>query len=219
MSIATQNKRPGRPVRDESGEVRGRLLDATRELCVEVGLDAASTKAIAARAGVNPAMIHYYFGSKEALSLAMMREVMAPVLDQLDLLATQGAASMTLDGFMRGYMRALAANRWLPQLVVREVLPANGRFRDLFLSELGSRAVRLVPRLLKQERDAGRVSRDLDLQRVMISVVSVAVFPFVAAPIIEPAIGISLADDTFVDGLIDHSIALLRNGLKPGAAA
>jgi AcrR family transcriptional regulator len=46
---------------------RGRILAAARTLFAEHGLTATTTRAIAARAKVNLAMIHYYYGSKEAL--------------------------------------------------------------------------------------------------------------------------------------------------------
>ena len=46
---------------------RGRILAAARDLFAEHGLDGTSTRAVAEAAGVNLAMIHYYFGSKEQL--------------------------------------------------------------------------------------------------------------------------------------------------------
>lgn len=46
---------------------RGRILAAARELFAVNGLNGTSTRAIAEKAAVNLAMIHYYFGSKESL--------------------------------------------------------------------------------------------------------------------------------------------------------
>jgi AcrR family transcriptional regulator len=46
---------------------RGRIIQAARYLFADQGLDGTSTRAIAYAAGVNLAMIHYYFGSKEQL--------------------------------------------------------------------------------------------------------------------------------------------------------
>jgi len=46
---------------------RGRILTAARSLFAQYGLTATTTRAIAEQAGVNLAMIHYYYGSKEAL--------------------------------------------------------------------------------------------------------------------------------------------------------
>ena len=52
---------------DCDATTRARLLAAARELVVEMGLSAVTTRAISERAGVNNALVHYHFGSKMAL--------------------------------------------------------------------------------------------------------------------------------------------------------
>jgi AcrR family transcriptional regulator len=185
---------------------------AARDLCIERGFDASSSKAIAGRAGVNPAMINYYFESKEGLSLAMMRSVMAPILSQLDAVEANPSGRVTLDAFMRAYMRALAGNPWLPKLVIREVLPANGRFRALFIDEFARRAGGLLQQVINDDerlRDAATDSRF-----ALISMASLAVFPFMAAPIIEAAVGVRIEQPAVLDRFIDHSVHVLQQGLR-----
>ncbi len=46
---------------------RRKIATAAVELVAELGWDAVTTRAVAARAGVNPALVHYHFGSMEAL--------------------------------------------------------------------------------------------------------------------------------------------------------
>jgi AcrR family transcriptional regulator len=58
---------------------RGRILAAARRSFAERGFEAASTRTIAERAGVNLAMVHYYFGSKEALYRRMLAAEMSEV--------------------------------------------------------------------------------------------------------------------------------------------
>lgn len=57
--------RPGRP-RGESG-ARDAILAAARALFAEAGYERASIRAIARRAGVDPALVHHYFGTKDEL--------------------------------------------------------------------------------------------------------------------------------------------------------
>lgn len=214
MNRQSCNRRPGRPSGGRSRAVRRALLDATRDLCIERGLDAASSKAIADRAGVNPAMINYYFGSKEALCRAMMRDALAPILARLDALGSGGASLPDLARFIDGYMRTLAGNPWLPQLIVREVLPANGRFRELFFAEIGGRAARVLEVLLRNEfaADAGSV----DPKLTAISIMSIAVFPFLAAPVLDAVLGVDVHDDAVVEQLVAHSQRVLAGGLFAG---
>ena len=60
-------RRPGNP------DTRETILDAAREAFAERGYDAASIRAIATRAGVDPALVHHYFGTKEQLFVAVMQ--------------------------------------------------------------------------------------------------------------------------------------------------
>jgi len=53
------------PLPDDSP--RHRIIEAARVVFAEKGFDAATTRDIAEHAGVNQAMIHYYFGSKRQL--------------------------------------------------------------------------------------------------------------------------------------------------------
>jgi AcrR family transcriptional regulator len=46
---------------------RRKIAQAAVELVAELGWDAVTTRAVASRAGVNPALVHYHFGSMEAL--------------------------------------------------------------------------------------------------------------------------------------------------------
>lgn len=55
-------------------ETRGRILDAAAQLFTERGYDGASTRAIAARAGVNEVTLFRQFGSKKGLFQAMLRQ-------------------------------------------------------------------------------------------------------------------------------------------------
>lgn len=54
-------RRPGKP------DTKGAILEAARSVFAEHGYDGASIRAIAERAGVDPALVHHYFGTKEEL--------------------------------------------------------------------------------------------------------------------------------------------------------
>src|SRR2546423_15098014 len=79
----------------EAGQRRGRpagsppnregILAAARELVGEGGYDNATIRGIAARAGVDPALVHHYYGSKADLFAAALRLPATPreVLDDV----------------------------------------------------------------------------------------------------------------------------------------
>jgi AcrR family transcriptional regulator len=61
---------PGRPA--DGGDRRTAILDAAREQFAERGYSAASVRGIARAAGVDPALVHHYFGTKERVFVAAM---------------------------------------------------------------------------------------------------------------------------------------------------
>ena len=80
MSTPARGRRPGSP------DTRAAILDAARTMFAANGVSATSVRAVAAKAGVDPALVHHYFGSKDDLFVAALslpvdpREVLAPVV-------------------------------------------------------------------------------------------------------------------------------------------
>jgi AcrR family transcriptional regulator len=86
MSDVTARKR-GRPPRTESADTRDRILAAAREEFSERGYDKTSVRGIAKAAGVDPALVHHYFGTKEQVFEAAVEIAAAPALNAPDTIA------------------------------------------------------------------------------------------------------------------------------------
>ena len=122
-------RRPGRPRADEANQ-RERLLDAAVVCFAGDGIAATSLRTIALQAGVTPALVHYYFGSKEQLVEAFIAERMTPVAAALreSLLAAGPDPRALMAAFVRGMHDLVARFPWWPALWVREVLNEKGGF-------------------------------------------------------------------------------------------
>jgi AcrR family transcriptional regulator len=76
----SRGRRPGSP------DTRAAILDAARTLFASGGMSGTSVRAVAAKAGVDPALVHHYFGTKDELFVAALqlpfdfREVIGPVV-------------------------------------------------------------------------------------------------------------------------------------------
>lgn len=73
----TGRKRPGRP--PGPSDTRERILASARELFARNGIDKTSIRAIAADAGVDPALVHHYFGTKPQLFAAAIHIPIDPM--------------------------------------------------------------------------------------------------------------------------------------------
>ncbi|MFD0440400.1 TetR/AcrR family transcriptional regulator [Streptomyces chartreusis] len=74
------SRRRGRPPRAESADTRDRILDAAREEFAERGYDKTSVRGIAKAAGVDSALVHHYFGTKEQVFEAAVEVALVPAL-------------------------------------------------------------------------------------------------------------------------------------------
>lgn len=72
------SKGPGRPSGAVPGESRNAILEAARQLFAKQGFVRTTTRAIAAKAGVDAAMVHYFFDTKDKLFSAAVELPIAP---------------------------------------------------------------------------------------------------------------------------------------------
>nr|WP_194945711.1 TetR family transcriptional regulator [Mycolicibacterium malmesburyense]CRL67083.1 transcriptional regulator [Mycolicibacterium malmesburyense] len=77
MTTNAERKRPGRP--PGPSDTRERILSSARELFARNGIDKTSIRAIAAAAGVDPALVHHYFGTKTQLFAAAIHIPIDPM--------------------------------------------------------------------------------------------------------------------------------------------
>ncbi|MBJ6639731.1 TetR/AcrR family transcriptional regulator [Streptomyces sp. DHE7-1] len=83
----TTSRRRGRPPRTESAGTRDRILSAAREEFSERGYEKTSVRGIAKAAGVDSALVHHYFGTKEQIFEASVAVAFAPALEAPDAIA------------------------------------------------------------------------------------------------------------------------------------
>ena len=77
MTTHQDRKRPGRP--PGASDTRDRILSSARELFARNGIDKTSIRAIATDAGVDPALVHHYFGTKTQLFAAAIKIPIDPM--------------------------------------------------------------------------------------------------------------------------------------------
>jgi AcrR family transcriptional regulator len=77
LSTKTNRRRPGRPA--GNSDTRQRILTSARELFARNGIDRTSIRAVAAGAGVDAALVHHYFGTKQQLFAAAIEIPIDPM--------------------------------------------------------------------------------------------------------------------------------------------
>ena len=181
----------GRHATTPDRETEARILDAARAVFMRRGTSGARMQEIAREAGVNQALLHYYFRSKERLSAAVFQQFAARLFPALiQALGSEASLEQKVERILTLYLENLSQQPFLPGYVISELHHHPERIEQL-LEGIGVRpdAVLqpLVARLQEQidaEIAAGRI-RPITAQQLVASLISLAVFPFAARPMLS----------------------------------
>lgn len=202
----------GRPPGQQSPNLQKAILDIAEERFALQGYAATPLREIAQEANVNPAMVHYYFGSKLDLLRQVLERSFEPLGQALQQLAAGGQAPA--GEISRVLSRAVRQHPNLPLLVVREVMLPGGVMQEEFLDTMAPRLGGALPGIVAQEQAQARLDPELDPAIVALLLLALSVFPFIVRGVAEPALGIRY-DENGLNSLEKHVVKLLNEGLAP----
>ncbi len=170
------------------GDSVHRILAAAERAFAEQGLAGARTDAIASAAGVNKALLYYYFGSKERLYTAVLRSHFEPLRE---------VVRKTLDGkanpkakllrYVESYFGFLDSRRNYPLLLQREMV-SGGRELEEIVKTYFRPAYRRLVRVMEKGIKRGEF-RKVDVHNAVITLIALTVFYFGAAPLLKRVLG------------------------------
>jgi AcrR family transcriptional regulator len=210
-SSSAKRRPAGRPAKTR-GNQRQRLLHLAIELFAKQGIAETPLSAIARRARVTPAMLHYYFGSREQLLDALMDERIVPLIARVgaQLGSSAGEPRELARAFVSTIITVLSENPWLPPLWLREVLSEGGALRERLLQRGASKLAPMLAAHFADAQKRGLLNPGLDPRLTVVSLIGLTIFPLAAQPIWRRLFD---ADDIGIDTLITHTQALIEGGL------
>lgn len=212
----SQEKHPtdrlrGRPVVAGQPDLRLQILDIAEELFSTHGYSATSVRQIAEQAGVNPALVHYYFGNKKALLQNVMDRALAPLVTAIA--ALKDDPDTTPKTIVQLLLSMAASHPNIPRLMTREVLLPGGEMKRHFIDNMAPHLGGALPVLLSQAQANGRVRQDIDPAISSMLILALCVFPFIARDLAEPVLGVRF-DAAGIELLAQQVSQLLRQGIE-----
>lgn len=175
-----------------------RLLDAAEQGFARQGYGAARLEDIAATAGIRRPSLLYHYPSKESLYAAVVRRTFARLGAALmEAMARQLEFGARLDGVVDTYAGFLADNPWHAQILVREVIDADGPGRDILLGEVAP-LLDVLERFVRVEGH-GLIRPELPVRAAILQIASGIVLRSAAGALQGP-----------LWGPVDHARALAR---------
>ncbi len=169
---------------------RDHLLDAAEALFARQGFEATTIKQLGKAAGVNPALLYYYFADKESLYRAVLQRI-------ADELVRRGGAELdraaTPVEAVRGVVSAQAAfligQPAVPRLLVRELIDHEARHAEQAILTLAAGLFRRLCGAIETGQREGVFRRDLEPRFAAISTVAQVVHFTVARPAVALLFG------------------------------
>jgi AcrR family transcriptional regulator len=169
-------------------ETRDRILAAAHRVFVRKGTAKARTQEVADEAGVNKALLHYYFGTKEALAQEVFVDAQRQLFPRIFEILGDPARSVErkvrdLIDFEIGF---LSERPYLPGYVAAELHTNPERIAERF-ANAGPLPLALFQGQLDAAHADGRM-RAMDAPQFVVTLLASIVFPFVMRPVLEKLI-------------------------------
>ena len=209
--------------RSTDTETEARILDAARAVFVRRGTAGARMQEIAAEAGVNQALLHYYFRTKERLAGAVFQQFAQRLFPAvLALLASDKSLDEKIDTLIATYIDHLVQSPFLPGYLLSELHHQPERVAQFLSAVAGGThgqaiqaALQTVGRQIQAEVESGRM-RPIAPQQFFINLISLCIFPFAARPMLSIAMGMDdAAFRRFMEQRRWELPAFFRAALRP----
>ena len=167
-----------------------KILVAAKKVFVRSGMAGARMQDIADEAGINKAMLHYYFRNKEKLFEVIFREAAARLFPKLNLVFESDLSLFEkIEKFTTEYIDVILENPYLPLFVLNEI----HRDPEAFLTHIWQRENMPRPEKfldqIEREIKKGNIRRISPLQ-LLLNLISLCIFPFMARPMFQMHLGV-----------------------------
>ena len=205
-------RKPGRPRGSKpNAESRERLIDIALRLFSQQGIARTSLNAIAREAGVTPAMLHYYFNSREQLLDVMIEERFLPLREQITGVFGEYPDDpvMALSEMVKTLAIVAAQHEWFAPLWMQEVIGEMPVLRQHLHARFGEDKYHATLARVKSWQESGKVNPHLTAELLFTTLLSLVLVPFSRMrnderlAMLTPEI------------IVSNALALLRQGIGP----
>src|SRR6201996_7327004 len=185
----------------EKTDKKDHILDVAERIFSELGYDGASTRAISGEAGVNMAMLNYYFGSKEGLFVAVFDRKITNFQNILQNLGNDDSISSweKVETYVELYAERVVNNNCFQKLLYQEMgmnrrSSISENLRDILMKNIDE-----LDRIIKDGVVNGDFRQDADVQMVIATLYGTKNF-IVNTPLLSTEmLGYNIQDDKILE--------------------
>jgi TetR/AcrR family transcriptional regulator len=174
----------------ENAETPDQILDAAEALFSRQGFAATTIKQIGVEAGANPALIYYYFKSKEGLYRGVVERVFGNIASRAtELFAGDPSPAQAIAGLIAMQTATLTGRPPMARLVARELADHELAHAGGVVSDLYNRFFTRLCNLIRAGQEAGAFRSDVDPHFAAISALSLVPYFHIAGPMVGIFLG------------------------------
>jgi len=187
----------------ENDNIEEKIIDSAADVFEEKGFAGARMQQIADKAGINKALLHYYFRSKDKLFEKVFVIVVQRAFVKFGKsLKKEGTIFEKLENFFEMHQELLWKNRNFPLFFLNEIKQNPGLVNIVFDKlENESMLVDLIDQI-KREQNEGVIKSDIEPVNLLVNIISLSIFPYVGAPILSEIM--TRMDSDYETFIIDH---------------
>ncbi|MGH9454960.1 MAG: TetR/AcrR family transcriptional regulator [Terriglobia bacterium] len=188
------------------------ILTAAEGIFAESGLAGARTEEIAKRAGVNKALLYYYFKSKDGLYRAVLEMYREEFHSQaFEIFSSHEPVRKQLLRYVNLQFDFISSKPHYPRIIQR-LMTTGPRSVEQFLSKYSAPLYHNLARLIQKGVENGEL-RCVDPHHTVYSLVALINFYFAAAPIVKSVTHIDPFDPGNIKKRKEEVMSLIRYGL------
>lgn len=166
------------------------ILDAAELIFQRKGMDGARMQEIADQAGINKAMLHYYYKSKQVLFGAVFKKAFSLLAPQLNaVLNDDSSIEIKIRNFANNYISFIIKHPYLPSFIIME-LNKNPDFILKMKDSAGFPNLEKFKNQVEKEVETG-VLKPISGEQLFINIISLCIFPFVATPLVKALVNVN----------------------------
>ncbi|MBN2616098.1 MAG: TetR/AcrR family transcriptional regulator [Bacteroidales bacterium] len=199
---------------ESTSNTEQQILEAAQEVFIEKGKDGARMQEIADRAGINKALLHYYFRSKDKLFLTIFKTIIHKLLKQVDQYMDTDDIFEFIEKVVHSYIAVLSKNHYLPSFILNEINRNHeGILQIIKTSDLDKSK---LEKMVEKNIAEGKII-PISLEQLIVDILALCIFPIAAKPIILGYLfqGDKKAHAEFMDQRAEHIIHLMKLALTP----
>lgn len=171
-----------------------RILDAARKVFSTKGMAGARMQEVADEAGINKALLHYYFRSKQLLFEGVFKQSAQRQFGCIwDSLKQCDSLFPAIEAFVAAYLDRMIEEPMLPLFIANELNRDPKGLADFIDRGKESRARFL--RMVEEAHKRGEII-DIDPRELLVNIMALCAHPFIAQPMLKHIHGIT--DDAFL---------------------